>query len=85
MPLMEAVMWLACRFEEEERHDRFQAAVHGAEMKKSKGGHPPKKAGLRDMMGMLQNASRGQTGIGVERVKVSPEELARRRQMNNDK
>jgi hypothetical protein len=70
---------LWCKFKEEDDQRRFMAACAGAELKESNFNKPEAKGGVRSIFALMNHESAGQTKFDVERVKVSPEELARRR------
>jgi hypothetical protein len=73
-----ALNWLWCKFKEEDDQRRFTAACAGAEIKESVFNKPEAKGGVRSIFALMNHESAGQTKFDVERVKVSPEEIARR-------
>lgn len=72
-PLLILLDWLALKREQQTNEIRMQAALHGARLKDD----PATSAGVRSALNIPGMR------FGQGRVKVSPEEMARRRALYN--
>lgn len=74
------IEWAYYILQEQEKEQKFLADIHGAKFKGGGIGKQEKTTRpLADVMGRITGDVRGQSKIGFERVKVSKEEMERRK------
>ena len=81
-PMIHIIEWASYLYDEVEQKHQFQASLHGVKTenkKRRRQGEQAQQNLVDRLSGLIPSQVQEKSGIQVERVKVSAEELARRR------